>query len=396
MQLRHAVATDNGRARDHNEDAFQIETKPARAGAGALFVVCDGMGGFASGEVASELAAETIVAHYYATPAPDPGTGLRGAFDEANRRVWREGRGKMGTTGVAALFIGDAALLANVGDSRAYLLRAGAIRQLTSDHSFVAEQVVAGMLTADEARTSSYRNIITRALGYRPEVDVDLYQEAVFPGDRVLLCSDGLYGSVEPHELAELATSGPLEPAVDELIALANDRGGQDNITAVLVEVVDVQPGSAGPPPPPAPATRPNVQSAGQAPKGGTARLPATQAPVRDRADGRSRQSVRSQRSVTPPLAPSAAPARVRRAPILGLILMTLLGLALLGAMVWFVLTSEPTSLPLTAPPPLPTSTAVPGQTSAPATATRPTPTLVPTPAATTRATSGTPPARAP
>ena len=181
MQLRHAAATDNGRARDHNEDAFQIEATPARADAGALFVICDGMGGFASGEVASEIASETIIAQYYATSPDQPSVGLRDAFLEANRRVWREGRGKMGTTGVAALFIDESALVANVGDSRAYLIRSGKIRQLTRDHSFVAEQVSAGMLTDDQARTSSYRNIITRALGHRQDVEVDLFLEQCYP-----------------------------------------------------------------------------------------------------------------------------------------------------------------------------------------------------------------------
>jgi protein phosphatase len=369
MQLRHAVATDNGRARDHNEDAFQIETKPARAGAGALFVVCDGMGGFASGEVASELAAKTIVAHYYATSAPDPGIGLRGAFDEANRRVWSEGRGKMGTTGVAALFIGDAALLANVGDSRAYLLRAGVIRQLTSDHSFVAEQVVAGMLTADEARTSSYRNIITRALGHREHVDVDLFLEQVQPGDRILLCSDGLHGLVESEEILELAGDGPVQDGVDDLVMLANERGGTDNITAVLIEVVAVEPGRT--PSLPTQPARPQAATG----RGGTMR-DLTGAPA---GGGNGTTRTRNVAPVRPrgPVAPPM-PAPARRGPVVGLLLMTLLALALLAGMAYVFVNN---GLALDAPVATPTIPALtpPG----PAATLTVEPTLVPTAAAT-------------
>lgn len=141
MQLRHAANTDNGRARDHNEDTYAVDVSPEHAAAGALFVVCDGMGGYASGEVASELAVETIQTRYYAADPSEPQAALRNAFREANERVYREGGGKMGTTGVAALFRDNVVLLANVGDSRAYVLRGGAVRQLTQDHSFVAEQV---------------------------------------------------------------------------------------------------------------------------------------------------------------------------------------------------------------------------------------------------------------
>ncbi len=148
MQLRHAANTDNGRARDHNEDTFAIEAEPERAEHGALFVVCDGMGGFAAGEVASELAASTIRAQYYAAADLDPASALRAAFVDANLRIFSRGRGKMGTTSVAALFLDHRVLLANVGDSRAYLIRGDEICQVTRDHSFVAEQVSAGVLPA--------------------------------------------------------------------------------------------------------------------------------------------------------------------------------------------------------------------------------------------------------
>lgn len=366
MQLRHAAATDNGRARDHNEDAFQIEDKPARADTGALFVICDGMGGFASGEIASEIASKAIVTQYYGTPHEQPGDGLRAAFLEANRQVWSEGRGKMGTTGVAVLLLGQSALIANVGDSRAYLLREGKIRQLTRDHSFVAEQVSAGMLTDDQARASSYRNIITRALGHRQDVEVDLFLEQVGPGDRLMLCSDGLYTLVEPEEIAEIAIDGPLQDDVDDLIALANERGGTDNITVVLIEVVDVQRGRA--------LTLPAQAAA--ATRSGTVRDlsgSATRSTARS-TSARPEAAARSRAAAVPPM-----PTPARRGPIVGLLLMTLLALVLLGGMAYLFLNNgfqaqlvAPTAtIPVLTPPGPPTPVVA-------------TPTLVPTTVSTT------------
>lgn len=372
MQLRHAANTDNGRARDHNEDTFAIEAGPERAEHGALFVVCDGMGGFAAGEVASELAASTIRTQYYAAADRDPARALRAAFVDANLRIFSRGRGKMGTTSVAALFLDHLVLLANVGDSRAYLIRGDEICQLTHDHSFVAEQVSAGVLPADQARESSYRNIITRALGLRPEVEVDLYQEGVVPGDRVLLCSDGLHGQLESEELAEIAGSGPLQRAVDGLISLANERGGPDNITAVLIEVVatDGDQGVA------VPARAERRAAAGAASAGSTARLPATSAVEREDPAGHLHRPAQARQAVMPPL---AAPAP-RRAPILGLIFMTLIGLALLGGMVWFVLTGGLGDLTPDATPAVPSLTPVRSRANTnPVRGPTQTPTFVPT-----------------
>lgn len=361
MQLRHAANTDNGRARDHNEDTFVVEPAPDRAEAGALFVVCDGMGGFAAGEVASDLAAKTITRRYYAGLAADPVAGLREAFVEANQRIFQQGRGKMGTTGVAALFLHDRVMLANVGDSRAYLLRAGEAIQLTRDHSFVEEQVAAGVITADQARGSSYRNIITRALGHRPEVEVDLYHEQVMPGDRILLCSDGLYTQAEPREIAELGSAASLQHAVQSLIDIANERGGPDNITAVLVEVVEVDSPNGAP----APGRTERLASA-PAPR--TAKLPAAAAPPG--APRTTRLHAAPQlRSATAPPPPVAVP---RRGPVIGLILMVLVALALLGAIAWFVVNNglgSASSLPTPAVPtltPLTSTTAGPGRTVSP------------------------------
>jgi protein phosphatase len=258
----------------------------------------------------------------------------------------------MGTTSVAALFLDHRVLLANVGDSRAYLIRGDEICQVTRDHSFVAEQVSAGVLPAEQARESSYRNIITRALGLRPEVEVDLYQERVVPGDRVLLCSDGLHGQLEAEEMAQIAGSGPLQRAVDGLIGLANQRGGPDNITAVLIEVVatDEDQGVA------VPACSKRGTSSGTASAGSTARLPAATSGVeRDGAAKSLQQPVQPRQAVQPPL---AAPAP-RRAPILGLIFMTLIGLALLGGLIWFAVTGGLGDLTPDATPAVPSLTPV-------------------------------------
>lgn len=360
MQLRHAANTDNGRARDHNEDSFAIDVSPEHAEAGALFVVCDGMGGFASGEVASELAVETIQTRFYAADASDPQAALRHAFQDANERVYREGRGKMGTTGVAALFRNGVVMLANVGDSRAYVLRAGQIRQLTQDHSFVQEQVAAGILTAAQARESTYRNIITRALGHREAVEVDIFHFPLRPEDRILLCSDGLSGMVEPDELVEIAGSGPLEQSVDALIDLANERGGPDNITAVLVEVVDLGGDAAGTQVKTErlPRTATSTQEMRVPQRSPTGANPALQRPVHLRK----------------PVPPPAPPAR--RSSVLGMIFMILIALALLGGLLWFALTTGLTSTPVPATPRVPTLTPVSVPTQVLAT---PAPTLVPT-----------------
>lgn len=241
MQLRHAARTDVGKTRDHNEDSYGVEAGGEHAADGALFVICDGMGGYASGEVASDLAVKTILARFYTLVSPHgPEAALRTAFNDANTTVFGQGGGKMGTTSVAALFRGDAVILANVGDCRAYLVRDGMLRQLTRDHSFVAEQVAAGMLTEEQARESSYRHIITRAIGHRPDIEVDLFREPVLQDDIVVLCSDGLHGQVEPEEIALAFSKVSLDDACRALIKLANDRGGPDNITVVAIKVVEL------------------------------------------------------------------------------------------------------------------------------------------------------------
>lgn len=240
MKLRHSGRTDVGRTRDHNEDSFGVGDPKQAEQLGSFFVVCDGMGGHAAGEVASSMAVEYILSSYYSDPAEDRVKVIQQAFALANSKVYAHGRGSMGTTGVAALLYHDALHIANVGDSRAYLIRDGQIIKRTRDHSFVSDQVEAGLITPEQARLSPHRNVITRALGYQPEVSVDMLRMPLQPGDIVLLCSDGLHGLVEDEELISIATSQPVEQAVDQLIDLANERGGTDNITVVLIKVEEL------------------------------------------------------------------------------------------------------------------------------------------------------------
>ncbi len=248
--------TDVGRKRRHNEDAYLIDEERG------LFVVADGMGGHAAGEVASRITVESIQ-EYIATTEEEhesswpfgfnsrvslEGNRLTTAVEKANEKVMRAVQNRpelkgMGTTVVAALFDADRATLVHVGDSRAYLFRDGELRRLTDDHSWVQEQVNAGILSEDEAKSHPLKNVVTRALGGAAHVSVDLIEVPVRAGDRYLLCSDGLTGMLPDEELFEyFRTAHPLDAIVKTLIEAANTRGGVDNITAILVEVMDAGP----------------------------------------------------------------------------------------------------------------------------------------------------------
>ena len=241
MRLRHSARTDVGQKRDHNEYDFGVGEGGQITELGGVFIVADGMGGHAAGEVASRLAVETVLSSYYANPSELRENALQQAFERANERIYVEGHGSMGTTGVAALFQRDTLWIANVGDSRAYLLRRDGIQQITVDHSLVSDQLAAGLITAEEARSITYRNVITRALGHLPEVDVDLFAVTLQDGDIVALCSDGLHGLVDDDELASSLSTQPLAQAVEQLVDLANERGGIDNITLLAIQVDDLQ-----------------------------------------------------------------------------------------------------------------------------------------------------------
>ncbi|MGQ9482626.1 PP2C family protein-serine/threonine phosphatase [Chloroflexus sp.] len=236
MRVRYSARTDVGQRREVNQDAYGS----AEIDQGTLLVVCDGMGGHLAGEVASRLAVETIITSFRADN--DPAEGLRQALISANQRVYQEGRGTMGTTAVAAFFWHNTLYVANVGDSRAYLVREGLIRQLTNDHSLIGDQVAAGLLTPEQARASTIRNIITRAIGHQSHVEVDIFREPLLPGDTVVLSTDGMHGLLTDEEIAAIASMHPLDVASRRLVDEANARGGPDNITVVIAQVDGLEP----------------------------------------------------------------------------------------------------------------------------------------------------------
>lgn len=249
-QLRLDVAqlTDVGRRREHNEDnmAFVIPKDPqVMANKGALFIVADGMGGHAAGEVASEIAVDTVSNMYYQEDSADVAISLLRAIKRANASIHQRAaenmlRTGMGTTCVAAVLRGNMAYIANVGDSRAYLLRGNSAKQISQDHSWVAEQVRAGLLTEEQARTHAQRNVITRCLGTQAEVEVDVFHEELQEGDSLVLCTDGLSGLVNDEELQRIVDQFVPQESVYHLVERANENGGPDNITAIVVRVDEV------------------------------------------------------------------------------------------------------------------------------------------------------------
>lgn len=242
MRIRCSAQSDVGRGRSQNEDAFSVDAERG------VFVVADGMGGHGNGEVASRIVSEVV--RESLTPAAlrasvDGGQSLRRALEEANRRVIEAARGDaaltgMGATAVVATLDRHGSFLANVGDSRAYLLRAGSFAQLTKDHTWVREQVSAGLLSETQALRHPFRSVVTRALGGDDEVTVDVQALDPQPGDLYLLCSDGLTAVLGDEEIrAHLEERDSLAAVCRRLIAAANERGGPDNITVVLVAVED-------------------------------------------------------------------------------------------------------------------------------------------------------------
>jgi len=224
-------ATDIGRVRERNEDSVLVDPP--------LYVVADGMGGHRGGQVASQVALETM---------EELGTEGRGPLAEhvrqANRAVWDrsvedEQLSGMGTTLTAARIEGTNALIAHVGDSRAYLLRDGLLRQLTSDHTLVARMVKSGEISEAEADVHPHKNVLTRALGTDEQVEVDEDSIALADGDRLLLCSDGLTGMVTEDQIqAILENSDQPQQAADRLVKAANRAGGIDNITVVVLDAI--------------------------------------------------------------------------------------------------------------------------------------------------------------
>ncbi len=246
MQIVVGARTDVGMIRSGNEDNFFAEADERRG----VFVVADGMGGHAAGEVASEMAVQIVSRNLLTmTSVRDPGAAdlVSRALQDANKAIYdrmlaETDKQGMGTT-ASVMVLSDAGyLIGQIGDSRIYLLRDGALTQVTKDHSYVQEQVDAGLLTPEQARYHPYSNVITRCVGASDEVEADIYSGEARVGDVFLLASDGLTGMVDDRRLQALllARSGPGR-IVDSLIAEANGRGGLDNITAIVVQVTGLE-----------------------------------------------------------------------------------------------------------------------------------------------------------
>lgn len=242
MQIKVGARTDVGMVRSGNEDNFFAEADAQRG----VFVVADGMGGHAAGEVASEMAVQIVartLLPLQSVKADQAVNLVAQALKDANRAIYERmlaevDKQGMGTTASVLVMSDEGYLIGQIGDSRIYLLRDGALTQVTKDHSYVQEQVDAGLLTPEQARYHPYSNVITRCVGASDEVEADIYAGAMKPGDVFLVASDGLTGMVDDRRLQQLllARSGPGR-IVDALIAEANNRGGLDNITAIVVQV---------------------------------------------------------------------------------------------------------------------------------------------------------------
>jgi protein phosphatase len=251
MKISYQALTDVGRKRKGNEDNLFVNAEQR------LFVVADGMGGHAAGEVASKIAVDSINEFVCLTGGDQEitwpfgldenisydGNRLKTSIRYANRKVLDATKEKteyegMATTVAAVLVDGDSANLAHVGDSRVYLVHDGSMTQLTSDHSWVNEQIQSGIISADQARSHPLRNVVTRALGGKPDLAVDIQVQKMEPGDVLLLCSDGLTNMLPDPDIAEIIGSagGDIEKAAKALVAEANARGGEDNITVLLLK----------------------------------------------------------------------------------------------------------------------------------------------------------------
>jgi protein phosphatase len=251
MKISYEAITDVGRKRKGNEDSVFVNPECN------LFVVADGMGGHAAGEVASRLAVDAINDFVVLTGGDDEitwpfgldetmsydGNRLKTAVRFANKKVLEATRERteyegMATTVAAVLVDGDSANLAHVGDSRVYLMRDQTLSQLTSDHSWINEQIQSGVISADQARSHPLRNVVTRALGGKPDLQVDMQVHRMNMGDVLLLCSDGLTTMLPDEEIARVMAlhEGDIGAAAHALVDAANARGGEDNITVLLLK----------------------------------------------------------------------------------------------------------------------------------------------------------------
>ncbi len=242
--------SDPGKKRDNNEDAYLVDDELG------LYAVADGIGGREGGEIASRISVDMLaevmpdlLGESDRTPAPglmsdtDPSfSALRYAIALSNRKIRQAielnpALSGMGTTLTALLLKKERAFIAHIGDSRAYLLRSGEFTQLTNDHTFIAEQISAGVLTPEQARKSPYRHVITRALGIDENIITDVTPHEVQLNDTFLLCTDGLTEMLEDHEISRILGESSPRDAIQKLVDEANNRGGVDNITAVIIQV---------------------------------------------------------------------------------------------------------------------------------------------------------------
>jgi protein phosphatase len=255
-----ASCTDPGMVRSHNEDSIAADA------ANGLVVLADGMGGYNAGEVASGMATTVIVTEMQqilanATPYQiDPRTNqeiakrlVREQVLKANSSIYQAAQSQpqyagMGTTLVVALFYDNRVLVAHLGDSRLYLLRQGKFKQVTRDHSLLQEQIDSGLISPEQAKHAQHKNLVTKALGIDPSVEPEIHEYPAKPGDLYLLCSDGLCDMVEDEDISMTlqALGGNLKLAAQQLVQMANDNGGRDNVSVILVRVLREYPGARG------------------------------------------------------------------------------------------------------------------------------------------------------
>lgn len=251
MNLTYASLSHIGMQREQNEDRCYPDpnrpnpllTPELVQRKGQLFIVADGMGGMAAGEVASQMAVETVVKEFYGgSDRIGPGENLVLAVKSANFQIYNYASGSellngMGTTTTALVVTDGEAHIAHVGDSRAYLYREGRLRQVTEDHSWVAEQVKAGILTEEQARVHPSRHLLARALGTQPHVQVNTVALSLRPGDLLLLCTDGLTSHLTDRQITKVISANASPRAICEtLVAEANQRGGEDNVTVIVIQ----------------------------------------------------------------------------------------------------------------------------------------------------------------
>lgn len=238
MKLKSYAITDIGLKRRINQDAFLKDDDLK------LYIVADGMGGHRGGEVASQLAVEVIQEFCHKNPELNGREVLDKAINLSCQEIYNASKEHdeltgMGTTVVAILFKELDIFIAQVGDSRVYLLQGSSIWQITEDHSLLNEEIRSGRLAANQAESYQFKNVITRSVGYESHVQVDIYHRQYQVGDKFLLCTDGLCGLIDSKEMAKIIQENESEEALKILVGLANQKGGDDNITALIVEVLE-------------------------------------------------------------------------------------------------------------------------------------------------------------